>query len=84
MRTCPLATLFPRLGMCKAKVFLPEGMTRPARVAGRLLEQPEVYLEQSVGGAEMVALLRCQVRCCGQPLFPLKLPGPLAWHRSCV
>ena len=70
--------------MCKAKVFLPERMTRPARVACRPFEQAEVYPEQSVGEAEMRALLRCQVRCCVQSLCPFKLPSPLVWQRSSI
>lgn len=70
--------------MCEGKVFLPESMTWPAHVAHKPFEQPEVYLEQSIGGAEMRALLCCQVRCHGQPLCLLKLACPLTWQRSSI
>ena len=68
----------------KRKCFSRKGMTPPASLACRPFEQPEVYLQQSVGGAEMGALLRCQVCCRGQPLCPFKLPGSLMWQRSSI
>ena len=77
MRTSPLAALFPCLGMCKVKVLLPGGHDSAC-------EQPEVYLEQSVGGTEVGALMRRQAHCRGQPLCPFKFPGPLVWQRFSV
>ena len=41
-------------------------------------------MEQSLGGAEMRSVLRCQVCCRGQPLCPLKLTTPLAKQSSSV
>lgn len=84
MGTSPLVVLFLLLGMCKAIVFLPEGMTRPAHVACRPFEEPELYPEQSIGREEMGTLLPCQVPCRGQPPFPFRLPSPLAWQRSSI
>ena len=84
MRTSPLVALFPLLGMCKAIVFLPEGMMRLARVARRPFEKPELYPEQSIGGEEMGALVPCLVPGLGQPLFSFRLPSPLPWQSSSV
>lgn len=56
MRACALAALFPLLGMCSAKVFLPEGMRWPARVARGPFKQPEVYAGRRWGH-------RCEARC---------------------
>ena len=84
MRTSPLVAIFPLLGMCKAIVFLSEGMMRLARVACRPFEQLELYLELSIGEEEMRALLPCLVPGRGQPLFPFRLPSPLAWQSPSV
>ena len=81
----PLWPLCSLVWQCvKRKCFSRGGMTRPASVAGRPFEQPEVYLEQSIGGAGMGAPLPCLLCCRGQPLFPFRLPSPLAWQRSSV
>ena len=50
----------------------------------RNFKEPEIYLEQSVGGTATRTLLRCRVRCRRQALCPLKCPGPLEWQRSSV
>ena len=70
--------------MCKAIVFLPEGLTRSARVACRPFEQPQLYREQSIGGEVMGALLPFLVPGRELSLFHFRLPSPLAWQRSSV
>ncbi len=69
----PFGRFVPLFGNVQSKSAFPGGHDSAC-------EQSEVYLEQSLGGTEVGALLRRQLHCRGQPLCPFKFPGLLVWQ----